>query len=68
VYMFLSCTLVHRVLKLTYMQFRCKTSEVVARYRMNSPLVVHKKHVPFYRRPTGHVWAVSARVRDRLRF
>ena len=27
-----------------------------------------KKHVPFYRRPTGHVWAASARVRDRLRF
>ena len=39
-YMFLSCTLVHRVLKLTYMQFRCKMSEVVARYRMNSPLQV----------------------------
>ena len=27
-----------------------------------------KKHVPFYKRPTGDVWAVSARVRDRLRF
>jgi len=25
-------------------------------------------HVPFYKRPTGHVWAVSARARDRLRF
>ena len=24
-------------------------------------------HVPFYRRPTGHVWATSARARDRLR-
>ena len=32
------------------------------------PTGPHKKHVPFYRRPTGHVWAVSARVRDRLRF
>jgi len=22
-------------------------------------------HVPFYKRPTGHVWAVSARARPR---
>ena len=32
------------------------------------PTSPQKKHVPFYRRPTGHVWAVSARVRDQLRF
>ena len=43
-YMFLSCTLVHRVINLTCIQFRCKMSEVVARYRMNSPLLVHKKN------------------------
>jgi len=30
---------VHRVIKLTYIQLRCKTSEVVARYRMSSTLL-----------------------------
>ena len=29
----------HRVIKLTYIQLRCKTSEVVARYRMSSTLL-----------------------------
>ena len=62
-YMFLSCTLVHRVLKLTYMQFRCKMSEVVARYRMNSPLVVHQKNTSRFTGARRAMFGRSARAR-----
>ena len=65
-YMFLSCTLVHRVLKLTYIQFRCKTSEVVARYRMNSPLLllvlVHKKNTSRFTGARRAMFGRSARA------
>ena len=60
--MFLSCTLVHRVIKLTYIQFRCKTSEVVARYRMNSPLLDHKKNTSRFTGARRAMFGRSARA------
>ena len=62
-YMFLSCTLVHRVIELTYIQFRCKTSEVVARYRMNSPLQVLNLHTSRFTGARRAMFGRSARAR-----
>ena len=54
---------VYRVIKLTYIQFRCKTSEVVARYRMNSPLLDHKKNTSRFTGARQAMFGRSARAR-----
>ena len=41
------------------------SGEISQKFRPTGPQFAH---VPFYRRPAGHVWATSARERDRLRY